>query len=315
VEISNFYTTERGDRLLDQLSVDRAELLDRPALDRPAQAPPRRPLPEDQQLHLLVYVDHFNLRPADRQRVLGELEGFLEDRVIQGDRVMLVGYSGSLEVVHPFTEDRQQIRRGLDRLGKIATHRQVDDAERRRTMGWMSDAAANGDLGEAYQHLRGYVQVAHRDLRHSTEALRNVVRSLAGLPGRKALLYVSDGLPQRPGEELYTHLSQLFGAQNMQALTQDVNFVDPSIEAMNEDQGHLFNAITREANAHQVTFYTLDARGAFGDSSAGAEWNEAGAGVGGHLTYDNQRTFNLQEPLVGMAVDTGGEAILNTFNF
>jgi hypothetical protein len=38
----------------------------------------------------------------------------------------------------------------------------------------------------------------------SLNALDSVVSWLAGVPGRKAVLYVSDGLPITPGLDLYT---------------------------------------------------------------------------------------------------------------
>ncbi len=309
VDISNFYAVAREERVLEGLERDRAMLAERP-LPRPE----RRQLPEDQRLHLVVYVDHFNIRPANRKRVLDDLEGFLEDRMGRGDQVMLLGYNRTVEVVQPFTQDRWQVQQGLKKLSKAASYRQMDDAQRRRTMGWMQNAAAESDLSTAYTHLRSYVQAARVDLRHSTGAVANVVRAMAGLPGRKAVLYVSDGLPKRPGEELYQYLLDLFGATAFNDLASETGFIDPSSESLREDETQLFNAITREANAHQVTFYTLDARGSAGGASSSAAFGALGTTAGAGI-MDNLRTFNLQEPLVEMAEATGGASILNSFNF
>src|SRR4029077_17408685 len=38
-----------------------------------------------------------------------------------------------------------------------------------------------------------------------------LVNSLSGVPGRKALLYVSDGLPVTPGEEVFQFLAEICG--------------------------------------------------------------------------------------------------------
>lgn len=315
VEISNFFTMTQADRVAASLDRD----LERLAED-PGPAPRLDPVPEDQQLHLAVYVDHFNLRPEHRQRVLDDLRGFLEDRLIQGDRVMLVGYNRKLDVVVPFTRDRERVFEGLDKLAKVATHRPIDDAERRRTMDLMSRASReNGPgstpLDDAYGALRSYVQSARSDLQFSARALGQMVRSLAGLPGRKAMIYVSSGLPQRPGEELYQHLLNLFGDLAFQGQTPLGQFIDPSIEAIREDESHLFAEITREANSHQVTLYTVDARGGAGESTLSAEFPSLTPAPGGHTAVDQIRTDNLQEPLIDMAATTGGSAILDTYNF
>ena len=315
VEISNFYASAREDRLLRDLEKDRALIAGEPLA--PAKL---RELPEEQQLSLLVYVDHFNIRQTNRTRVLQELEGFLEDRIIQGDRIMLVGYDRTLEVVQPFTRDRQLIAEGLKSMHQVAAHRQVDDLERRRSLLMMRQVMREGGAGNmsrAFEFLRSYVQLARTDLRQSAQAIRNAVRSLAGLPGRKAILYVSDGLPQRPGESLYQHMLDLYGIAELRqrdSLTRE-KFVDPFIEALGEDESHLFNAITREANAHQVTFYTIDARGAHGGSGLSAEFAELSTGPGGHTTLDNMRNQNLQEPLIAMADATGGSSILNALSY
>ena len=317
VEISNFYAVARVARLSEDLARDR-ELL---RSERPASSA-RRELPEDQQLNLLVYFDHFNLHQVSQTRVLEDLESFLEDRLNQGDNVMLVGYNRKIEVVQNFTRDRQAIADGLKKLRKVATHAQLDDAERYRAMRLMfptpqTSAAGNSarlpgdDESAAYHVLRSYVQKVRSDLRYSTAAVESVARSLAGLPGRKAILYISDGLPKRPGESLYQHFQDLYGSSLPAASARSL---DPMVESLAENEAQLMNQIVRQANAHQVTFYTLYAHG-LGDSSTSSQFTETSAAAGGRTNLDTMRTLNLQEPLIDMAEATGGASILNTYSF
>ena len=320
VEITNFYAVARQDQVTDRFKDDRD--LVRRGREGKAPAPQPQALPEDQQLNLVVYVDHFNIRPVNRKRVLRDLEGFLEGRVDQGDNIMLVGYDRKLEVVHPFTRDRSQIADGLKSLSKAAAHGQIQDAERRRILRAMAPVASNpfavlpdraapgDDQASAYQLLRSYVQQLRNELRYSMGALAKTTRSLAGLPGRKALLYVSDGIPQRPGESLYQHFADLYG----QVLPASGGGFDPFLESLNEAENHLMNDIVREANAHQVTFYTLDARG-HSHGSLSPEFADFSAGSGGRIALDQMRSMNLQEPLIKMAAATGGTSVLNTLNF
>ena len=317
VEISNFYAVARDERVIQDLARDRQLLRS----ERLANSK-RRELPEDQQLNLLVYFDHFNLHPSSQKRVLTDLESFLEDRLTQGDNVMLVGYNRKIDIVQNFTKDRQAIADGLEKISKVATFAQLDDAERHRAMRLMfptpqtsfvgnSARLPGDDESSAYHVLRSYVQKVRSDLRFSTSALESVARSLAGLPGRKAILYVSDGLPKRPGESLYQHFQDLYGSALPASATQSL---DPMVEALAENEAHLMNRIVRQANAHQVTFYTLYARG-LGGSSRSAEFTDLSASPGGRTSLDTMRTLNLQEPLIDMAEATGGASILNTFNF
>ena len=292
VPISNFYTVEET----------------RPASPPPAaEAAPAAPLPSpvvekvpaEQRLHLLVYVDNFNIHPGNREQVLEVLEGFLEKRTQSGDQVMLVTHNRSIDVVRPFTSDLQEIVSGLEEIQNSTANGMKEQA--REQMASRSIAIALRDPRTAdsapsyYQH---YVQETRANLLMSARAIESVVRSMAGLPGRKAFLYVSDGLPQRPGERLR---EQYFGANTMSLTT---------------DEGPLFDAIIHQANAQQVTFYTLDARGSKGGAttvSAAYSGDTAEATVRANL--DALETMNLQEPLIDMATITGGRSFLNTSNF
>lgn len=320
VEISNFYAVARGDRVLQDLARDR-DLIERGRSSRFTQ----RELPEEQQLNLMVYIDHYNLRPKNQKRILDELESFLEDRISQGDNVMLVGYNRRINVVQDFTRDRELVSAGLRKMRKVATHGQIDDAERRRIQQRMRQypsaaqnavvgggrALAGDDVSVAYQLVRSYTQKSRIDLRYTLDALQSAARSLAGLPGRKAMLYVSDGLPKRPGEALYQQLADLFGNSLPVSSTQTI---DPFIEALGQDESHLLNKITQQANAHQVTIYTIDAQG-YGGGTSSAEFADVGANTGGHTVTDNMRKLNMQEPLIELAKATGGASVLETLAF
>ena len=72
---------------------------------------------------------------------------------------------------------------------------------------------------------------------------------MAGLPGRKALLYVSDGLPMVPGEDMYYALNQKF--QNSSSITLSREF----------DSSRRFQELANVAATNQVVLYTIDAAG------------------------------------------------------
>ena len=135
-------------------------------------APQRPARPQDQQLSLLVYVDNYNIRPASRKRVLLDLEGFLEDRMWQGDNIMLATYFRTVKVIQPFTRDWTKVAGALKKIGKAATYGPMEDSLRRQRIKMMNLAAAEADIPAAYQYLRGYVQSTKDDLRNSPRFLR-----------------------------------------------------------------------------------------------------------------------------------------------
>lgn len=288
VAITNFYAASRGAQPAGDL-----ETLDA----APATLPPTASLA--QPMHLVVYVDHMNLRPSNRTRVLENLRDFLAERARLGDAVMLVGYNRGIEVATPFTHDRASILAGLDHLASVAPRRTVAGLERVQAL----RQARGADFRTALGSVQSVVQRQRSELQLTTKALRETVRSLAGLPGRKALFYISDGLPARPGEELFHALDNGGGPAGS---------FDPVRAAKREDQGHLYKAIIREANSQQVTLYPIDARGSAGANRLTAAAGDQG-GIAGNTAAAGFAELNYQEPLMDMAAGTGGHAVLNTF--
>jgi VWFA-related protein len=247
---------------------------------------------EDQKLHFLVYLDNFNIRHSNRKRVMERLQSFLEERLEGGDEVMLMTHNPGLRVEEPLTADRERILAGFERIRDTLTRGQ--DAATRQALAARNIQSALSDPNTADSapgFLRSFIDEERSNLQRSTKALKTAVRSLAGVEGRKALLYVSDGLPLRPGARL---ADQFFGLVNI------------------EDESSLFEAVTREANAHEITFYSLDARGATGVSSVSSAVSSAAGGGNNRAGFDALATMNYQESLIEMSLPTGGTALLNT---
>ncbi|HSL83400.1 MAG TPA: hypothetical protein VLF66_11535, partial [Thermoanaerobaculia bacterium] len=129
----------------------------------------------------------------------------------------------------------------------------------------------------------------------------SLVRALVGLPGPKVVLYVGDGLEQRPAVDLFHLLVDLCPVREREL---QANLLD-------QDLTPAFLRLTADANANRVTFYTLDAGGLrTGASVEVADRYVRISGIGERI-----RAANLQHPLFLMADETGGKAILNTNRF
>ncbi len=342
-EISNFYAVEDGETvpLTAPEGRERNTAIGGTgteavtgAAETVAEAPAA---PENQPMHLVVYVDSVNLEPTNRRRVFGRIREFLLAQRRLGARVMLVSNDRSLVVHQGFTSVPHEIFVALAELEKTAAPNPRFDAERRdllraiervnveegsglfatknsagQELSPTSEAnteqrtLTNRTAQEAEALLPQIQAYSRQRLQHSLDTLRilrQMVDTAAGLPGRKSVLYVSDGLSMRPGEAIYEAYSRRF-----ETLSDVSTRVHIQSEATRDDATPRLQAVLDHANASRVTFYTLDASppeslsyGAaesdFGSGGNFGAWNDSIASTEEH---------NEQHSLRLLAQDTGG---------
>ncbi len=291
VAVSNFEVVEAGPSLAASPSLPGA-----PRAASPAESAPR------DDLSLVVYLDDFNIHPAHRARTVRQLREFLTQRLDPGTRVMLVTYDLGLKVRVPFTRDPAVILKGLDEVDKLAAHGDETDRDRKQAfqtaMEIQRDSLADPtDPVPCPQNIatpaRAYAGSRRQEILRTLGALRAMVNSLSGVPGRKALLHVSDGIPINPGEELFQFLLELCGGSGTAGIGDgptprnptgskfgpdklDSNTVYDSLslgpksyqaasQAMLDAQSFSvakeLQALAAHANAQRVTLYTLQASG------------------------------------------------------
>lgn len=290
VKVTNFYAIEEGKIVAgapEPIATPEPETI----------APPLeldRGIPEDQRLHLVLYVDNFNIRPLNRNRVFRSVRDFLQTKVRPGDRVMLVSYDRSLKVRRSFTSDPLVISSALFELETVTGWGVNADSERRDLLSDIRGADEE-NLTEVLMKARTHAESLANDLSFTLDALKQTVSSLAGLPGRKAILYVSDGVPMTPGEEVFYAIHEKF--PNSGAI----------LESHQYSFSRRFQELAAQANANRVTFYALDAGGLRTPTSISAEESQPGSSA----MIDSVYWSNIQSSLQLLADETGGKAILN----
>lgn len=299
VQITNFFAVEGGKAAGAEPteSPETTEISRIP--DRSVRTlPMREDVPTDQQLHLIVYVDNYNLHPFSRNRTLRSLRTFLRTRLQTGDRVMLVSYDRSFHVRMPFTADHQAVAAATYELEELSAHAVHATSERRDLL---QEIYESEDDNPYYLASRAstYAGSLYNDLEFSLDSIRDLVESLAGIPGRKAVLYVSDGLPLRPGEDMYHAIYDRFGDSSI------------LMDANRFDLTRRFSRLTQQANAHRVTFYTMDAAGL----RTYSYMDVTNRNPGGGSTIDRIHFSNIQSSLMMLARETGGQVLMNTNDF
>jgi VWFA-related protein len=331
------------------------------ATPQPEEPAPASPAPAPDPLHLVVYVDNFNIEPAHRERALGQIRTFLDRQIAPGDRVMVATYDlGGVHVRQAFTDDRAALGRALDEVSRLAANGGENKRAKRSALDAMYSIQADAislaiastpgdskrapeDQGEVAAPLdvpcslriadpiKSYAASTRDEVLRSVASLKMFVNSLSGLPGRKVIFHVSDGIAVTPGEDLFQVLAELCGGSGttsglMGSMTdrasrpQDARQYGArayqASQAMLDAQGYStageWTELAAHANANRVTLYTMQASGLEGSPAASAEHLGGGRDQVLQLgTVVAIETNNRKDSLNVLASDTGGRAIFN----
>ena len=301
VEITNFLAVVGGKAFESATVID-------PPVAAPAPAPVVAPvapppaaveIPEERRLWVVLYVDNLQIRPFNRNKVLGHVRTFVHS-LPQGTRVMLVSYDRGLHVRESFTEDRDLVADrtfDLESLSAFVVQKQTDRDNTLKEIKGNTKEMQKAELEADF-----YAKSAYNDIEQSVKGLDETIELLSGLPGRKSLVYISDGLEMRAGEDMFQLVQQQFSTDRARSSL--------NLAANRYNARRLFQQLIHRANGSGVTLYTIDAAGL----KAGGTSADRGGG-GSTLEVDITYQLNRQEPLLFLADETGGLASIGTNNF
>jgi VWFA-related protein len=271
-----------------------------------APAPEAVPAVEVRPVYSVLYIDHENLSPFDRNRVLRRVREFVMDNLRPPVQMMVVGYDRSLKVVEPFTDSGLAVNDALRDMTTITGGRTDRDSDRQEILERIQEAVADpgneaGDQGEGLQmrlrqQIMAYAEEEAMSVNFTLDALREVMAMMSGLEGRKSIIYVSSGLSMTPGVGLMHEYASAF---------HDTAFLGRRTQT---DRTHAFQSLTSAANGQDISLYTIDASGLNPLEGYGAETRfgitDPGASSIGRKDYQDSLTY--------MAQQTGGLAVVNT---
>jgi VWFA-related protein len=261
-----------------------------------ALAPTPVPTPAPPRTRILVFVDNVSLGLANRNRVLKSLSEFLARTLDGSVETMVVSWDRALHVRQPFTTDADAVVRAVTKIEGESAAGSLLASERQQVIREIDDIVRgvdpNGDPGAK---ARAYCGPLRFTLQTTLGALRASVERLSGLEGRKILVYVSQGLPQLPGLEIWQYIDDVF--QGMPSAF---------FSSREFDMTGAYEDFARAANAAGVAFYAVDATGLGVDASVSAENAGTLARINGLVDRSN-----LQSMMKMVAEETGGAAIVN----
>ena len=256
-----------------------------------AEASPDRVLAEYQKggdayvpRHFLIYVDSGHLAPGLRNRALEALRDFVT-RLGPSDSARLVAFDRSSKTVTGWTTSKEQLLEGLSRMDKgLGMSRLMTEMQTLR------DIDSSG-LRMRSSFARTYADQERRAVTELLKDLDSQVSTLVPLQGKKSILFVSGGFDFQPG---YAMTSYALGG--IAGLSADTRTMSAEIDA-----------VTRRANALDVTIDTLDARGLAVEGASVGNDDPLASRRGGSF-FARQ---DSQAGLVTLARETGGLALLN----
>jgi len=275
--------------------------------------PPAQPLPAKSPRFtnkIIFYFDNWQLHPMNRNWSIKRLESFIKNNFEignGGNEGMVICLGKKLEVIQGFTTNQWRLLDALEEVKKRSGHSLLQARAKEDMQNELNRMVSNTSLSdnkyESFQRAmtlaKNFVESEQNDLYYSLKSLNAIIDHLTGVEGKKILIYVSDGLPLNPGEEVYDYIDQAFRVGNAR------------MEAMNYDATRSFKELTAKCNASEISLYPINAQGLestilSADKSAG--WDVYKRGSGMVKATSRVRNAGLEM----MANETGGVPIVDT---
>ena len=218
---------------------------------------------------LSLYFDMTAMPPEDQVRALAAAEKFVRTQMTSADLLSILRYAGgSVDVLQDFTADRNRLLSILQTMivgeGQGSTE-SIDDA-------------SSADTGAAFGQDDSEFNIFNTDRQLS--ALQTAAKMLAGVSGKKSLIYFASGL-------------RLNGVDNQAQL----------------------HATIDAAIRSGVSFWMVDARGLvaeapMGDATQGSPGNQ-GMYTGAAAQAVSDQFQQSQDTMYALSADTGGKALFD----
>jgi VWFA-related protein len=241
--------------------------------------------------HFLIYVDVGHLAPGSRNRALEALRDFVT-RLGPSDTGRVVLFDRRAKDLTPWTASKETLLSALSRMESgVGMSRLMTEQQTLR------DIDSTRSTQSRFTIARGYAQQEREEVRKMLNDMGSEVTTLTALPGKKAFLFVSGGFETQPGFAMTQYAAGRF---NMSLQAFDTRNMASEIDGL-----------VKRANASDVTFYAVDARGLVPEGTTASNDDPLASrpGVAFLAREDSQAGMQL------LARDTGGLALINTNDF
>ncbi len=269
---------------------------------------------------LAIYIDELFSAPVGREQLVEDLRTFFSLQRVPADRILILRQDKDLRVEANFGSSLAELETALERLEKPSprgaqTWADEKNAFRQLQGAWERLITLGGSIpnqdpcdffpDEAFREVQFHVELSRSRIQETLGYLDDTASFLAGLPGPKTLIYVSDGLPTTPGTDLMSFVKHLCPDRS-------VDRHQEYYQGLND----AFRRLSRHANANRVTMYTMQASGLRHQGSAmSADQRGVRGTVEAISRYTSESRISARQGLFLLAEETGGRAVVNRNRF
>ncbi len=274
----------------------------------PSSVPQRQPL-----VSMVVFVDTTASSVTQRNAVLQEIRKVIEARLDAGEaRVMVASGDLGVRIDEPFTTDPSVFAKALDRVNMQTGAGGLASADSQLLSRILEHPSVTGGSGDTpggtvdakfqLEAAKAAAQASYDRTRAFLKSIDTFVGSLGGVPGRKIMLWVGEGLQLRPGERLM---------QKWDSAYSGAGIASPGFSAASEatrlNLGSEFTALLKRANESRVHIVAIDSsRGASGSTMAERSDVESIKTV----EATTAQKIGREQTLASLGVSTGGATMI-----
>lgn len=243
----------------------------------------------------VILLDALNTSFSDQAYARKQVLAFLRQLQPQ-DHVAIYLLTTQLIVINEFTQDSKSLLQAIDRFQSSPS---ILKANGNRTMFTAADTGLKDSRGA--NHLAGLMNdmvSKNADIADvnrvqiTTQAIEAIANHVAGIPGRKSLIWVSGAFPS----------SILLDSNDASAVDSKAQNFTPQL-----------NRVTRALNQSNLAIYPVDARGILTNEEFDA--SSAHPFSAGRPAMNLGAGQNEQNTMLNLAKETGGRAYFNTNDF
>jgi VWFA-related protein len=274
-----------------------------PAARMPAKLPPNvytndQPSPTTSAVNILL-LDALNTAPVDQVAMKQESMKYLKS-MPRGTRIAVLGMSSSLRILQGFTADPAILIAAVDSKKNRALPSPFTDNDSSSVLDDQADAQTdlgNDDAAAMVQQFENDLTTTQQDIRNrmTLEALNQIAAYVAGIKGRKNLIWFTEGMP--------LNIFPTGGLDDLEGMT---------------DYAKDLRKTTDLLTAAEVAVYPVDARKLFNVTADEADQHldRITTRTGGVVATNQMKAqYQKGNELLGMeaiAEATGGAAYYNT---
>jgi len=213
---------------------------------------------------IVVFVDNYTIHPLARNQAFAALEKSMSQIIRDGDEAMIVFWNRGLEIVAPFTSDRAELLRRFRAAAKESSGGMSLETTRTRILNhasqMLADAAAPSQnkisvpraYNESIASARDFAEEVYAIEVQMLGDLSRMIGTLAGVEGKKAMIFLGAELPDQPGLEVFQQIDALF--RGHMRIDRPAFFREGGKRSLGADM----RKVARQANANGVTMYMVD---------------------------------------------------------